>query len=656
MVNAADRDVSGSGAPIPITAHCFATKEFSVEHAQHTQNGSPQIDPTTARPESPAAESASSDGAMDRRVLLGFAGLAGVAALAKLAQAGPLEPPQGPISSTGTTLSELSAKTSEATVTLNAIERKVARTPSGISEPRIPITACPPSATAQFVITEPGAYYLPSNLVQQPGLACVDIQCSDVDIDGQGFSFIGSGNAASPPSSCIRCSNQQNIEIYDCSFVGWSGDCCSLVGCDNCALSDIHYRTCTCPPGYYLARCGNGACIEDVMVSSCSGNLLCGHTSHFRSIQVHGSVCTPTCGDGCCIEDCTFSSSSGGVDSTGGAAPMITCGSSCCITECDFRMCTCPAGRCGSSCVIECCEVTSCAGGWVCEDSCLVDDCTFVSLSGPPVTCGSACCVTECNIRVCTCPAGYFVRAGSDSVVENTEFSGGSCLGAILCDSACCVTECNFRTCTCPAGYVIRVGSDSVVECNEITGGASLGAIVVDTACCVEECTVISHQGPSITCSSSCSVCRCKCLAGYSGISCEADCVIEENEVSVAAAGTSGGGGPAIAVSGGRGKITCNYVRRGGIALFDGSNGCCVEDNTVFGGDGPPGTDGGSISLAASVRGCIVRGNSIRNASTTSALFIPPGNAFGPVVNATQGGDLSTLSGGSHPMCNCVHL
>ncbi len=582
-----------------------------MQHPQLSQNGSSQMDPTAAAPQSPAAESQTNDGAMDRRVLLGFAGLAGVAALAKLAQAGPLEPPAGPIMPTGATLSELRAKTSEAKVTLDAIERKVARTTQGFAEPRTPITACPPSATAQFVITEPGAYYLPSNLPQVQGQVCIDIQCSDVDIDGQGFSFVGTGNSASPPSTCIRASLQENIEIYDCSFSGWIGPCVDLHDCDQCAVSDVNFRRCTCPNGLNLVRAGIDFSFEDCKVSSSSGGLLCGHTSHFRNIDVHSSVCVTHCGDSCCVEDCTFSGSTGGTDATGQAAPMLRCGSNCCVCDCDFRNCSCPAGECGSSCVIECCEVSSCAKGWTCQDKCLIDDCTFVSLSGSAVTCAAECCITECDFRTCSCPLG-------SSVV----FTGASC----------------------------------VVECCEVTGGSSSCAITCDSNSSVEDCSVINHQGAGITCASSCCVCECRCVGGFSGISCGADCDIDDNEVSVAPSNGTIGGGPAISVLGGRGRIVCNYVKRGGITLFDGANGCTVEDNTVMGGDGPPGTDGGSIVLASTVTGCRVSSNTVRRASMTNAFVIPPGNSFGPVVNSIAGGDLSTLPGGNHPQCNCVHL
>lgn len=591
------------------------------QHPQHPHNGSAQMDPAATRSESPAAESQSNDGAMDRRVLLGFAGLAGVAALAKLAQAGPLEPPPGPISSTGSTLAQIYAKTSEAENNLSAIDRKVARTPSGISEPRIPITACPPSAAAQFVITQPGAYYLPSNLPQVQGQVCIDIQCSDVDIDGQGFSFIGTGNSASPPSTCIRCVGQSNIELYDCAFVGWAGDCCGFADCDDCCIRDVSFRHCTCPNGLAadgtvlrgaLIRCGNGACVDDCIVRSSSGGMYCGTTSHFRMIRARDSFGNIRCGDGACVESCSVhGGQSAGAPAGSPPEAFIQCGDASSMDDCDVRNSQGLAFSCGSSCVIDCCDVSGGSGGaFRCADGCCLDGCTVLSHNAGAATC----------------------------VVANLRTR---------------INELEMRLCS--AGILCHVGADSLVECCEITGGTSSVAIQCDSGCSVEDCSVINHAGASITTLYECTICHCRCVGGFSGISCAADCVIEDNECSVAQGGTSGGGGPAIAVSGPRGKISCNYIRRGGIIIFGGANYCTIEENTVLGGDGPPGTDGGFIAIAQGVTGCTVLSNSIRRGSMSSALSIPAGNTFGPIVNAISGGELDTLAGGTHPDSNIVH-
>jgi hypothetical protein len=262
--------------------------------------------------------------------------------------------------------------------------------------------------------------------------------------------------------------------------------------------------------------------------------------------------------------------------------------------------------------VIECCEATGCVGdAFTCAASCCVDDCTVMSHAGRAVVCADGSCITECDFRQCTCPPGEFV---------------------------------------------ISAGASCVIECCEVTGGSSSCAISCGDHSSVEDCSVINHQGACITCSSSCCVCECRCVGGFSGIACGPDCDIDDNEVSVAPSNGTVGGGAAISVLGARGRITCNYVKRGGIVIFGGADSCTIEENTIVGGDGPPGTDGGSISIAQGVTGCVVSCNTVRRNSMTNAFVIPPGNTFGPIVNSIAGGDLSTIPGGSHPQCNCVHL
>ncbi len=115
---------------------------------------------------------------VDRRFLLGaLGGAAGVAALTKVARGGPLNPPAGPITSTGKTLQD--------------IADKIARTDLGFAEPRVPVQSLPGSATAQYVISQPGSYYLTENIQGAAGKHGIEIVTDRVAIDMCGFSLIG---------------------------------------------------------------------------------------------------------------------------------------------------------------------------------------------------------------------------------------------------------------------------------------------------------------------------------------------------------------------------------------------------------------------------------------------------------------------------------
>ncbi|MCC5822090.1 MAG: right-handed parallel beta-helix repeat-containing protein [Planctomycetes bacterium] len=98
-----------------------------------------------------------------RAMLAGIGGLAAGALLAGKANAGPLNPPPGPISST----------------------------PG--PEPRIAInsTNTPGSSQSSFVISQPGSYYLESNITGLSGRSGITIASSNVTIDLNGYSLIG---------------------------------------------------------------------------------------------------------------------------------------------------------------------------------------------------------------------------------------------------------------------------------------------------------------------------------------------------------------------------------------------------------------------------------------------------------------------------------
>lgn len=361
------------------------------------------LPPEPARPS--ADKSARDKGPLRRRALLGAAGLLGVGAIARLARGGDLTPPVGPITPTGAPLGAVAAKIDVATSTLSSkidsIDEKVAHTPQGVSEPRTPISSLPSSAGAQFVITQPGAYYLTSSLTQMPGKACIEVQADHVDIDGQGFVFHGGGGGGGGGSSCIVAVGRQALELYDCAFAGWQGRCCDLEDCDDVYLSDILLHACVSPmdpatgSAGALLRCRDRCGIEDVAVSACTGGAVeMRHSSYIFELTVTDSTGRAArCGDGCCVEASHFIRVTGDV---------IVLGDRCSVSECDMRQCDGLAVSAGSACVIECCECAGGAGGGIrCADGCCVEDCSVVGKDGLAIECGSRSSVTENHVVSC---------------------------------------------------------------------------------------------------------------------------------------------------------------------------------------------------------------------------------------------------------------
>src|SRR5690606_34458615 len=119
-----------------------------------------------------AAEDQTNPGLLRRRAVVGgLLGAAGIGALASLAKGGPLNPPAGPITPTHKPLGELEPRTA-------------------LSEANTP-----GDASAVFVISQPGSYYLTADLVVPANRTAIRIDASDVTIDLNGFAIRGNSAA-----------------------------------------------------------------------------------------------------------------------------------------------------------------------------------------------------------------------------------------------------------------------------------------------------------------------------------------------------------------------------------------------------------------------------------------------------------------------------
>jgi parallel beta-helix repeat protein len=114
----------------------------------------------------------------------------GVAATAGLLVAGPLNPPAGPVAPTYKTLAEVEPRTA-----INEVNT-------------------PGDANSLYRIAAPGSYYLTANIMVS-GKAAIEIAASNVTIDLNGFSLIGTGNGSTgvgfeSQSGVYACTTLQN--------------------------------------------------------------------------------------------------------------------------------------------------------------------------------------------------------------------------------------------------------------------------------------------------------------------------------------------------------------------------------------------------------------------------------------------------------------
>ena len=330
---------------------------------------------------------------LDRRVLLGAAGLAGVAALAASGRAGPINPPGGPVAGTGKTTDELWTK--------------IARSDVGMAEARIPISAAttPGDAGHQFILSQPGSYYLTENITGASGRACIGIAVEGVTIDLNGYALLGANGALAAIK--LTAGSGSEITIRNGQLRGW-------VAADTVALNLV--------PGVQLldlivSDCGRIALGPSAVVERCS--VLDGRTTGLSVSSlsvVRASVFKECEGNGLSIasgvvESCAFLDNLGagmtassravvrGCVASGNAATgiLVALGSSvydCAVVSCDVGISLAAAGA------VDRCTVTNCTTtGISAAGNCLVTRCMVQQNAGAGVL------VTGGDTRVESCHA-----------------------------------------------------------------------------------------------------------------------------------------------------------------------------------------------------------------------------------------------------------
>ncbi|MCC6230852.1 MAG: hypothetical protein IT432_16700 [Phycisphaerales bacterium] len=164
-----------------------------------------------------------------------------LAATATLLVAGPLNPPAGSVASTYKTLTEV--------------------------EPRIAINATntPGNATAEYIISTPGSYYLTGNITPGNGKSAIKIAASNVTLDLNGFLVTaGAGSLAGITTESIP---QANITITNGEVNNFASGGVMLSECYQSRVANI--RITAGGVGILVSR---GGIVSDCTVRAANGN------------------------------------------------------------------------------------------------------------------------------------------------------------------------------------------------------------------------------------------------------------------------------------------------------------------------------------------------------------------------------------------------
>lgn len=243
-------------------------------------------------------------------------------------------------------------------------------------EPRTPLNTLPGDDSAMFLVTQPGSYYLTTNVVVGPGTNAMRIFASDVTIDLNGFTIYGN-----PLRHAIQTFgvNVDRVRIRNGRLVGWGGgiDFVSNGVVTNGTFEDLLLVSSNLSSFIYGIGCSG----DRARVSRCTITGLSGSSAMAISL-----------GDQAVVEDCAVANCDGG----------IATGSSCVVKDCRVRNCPSTEGiRTGASCFIQHNLVMACKVGINFGDSCVVTD-------------------NSCQNALAPSGAGFSIN-GSFSRIENNE-------------------------------------------------------------------------------------------------------------------------------------------------------------------------------------------------------------------------------------------
>ena len=224
-------------------------------------------------------------------------------------------------------------------------------------EPRTPVNSLPgDGGTDLYYISQPGSYYLTTNIVVGSGTNGIAVSASDVVIDLNGFTLAGAAGKIAFRSTA----NLGRVRICNGQLTGWSG------GMD-----------------FFANGSGTNLTVENVQMTLTSGgsSLFAGIECGDALILSHCAICGASgagsyavlAGDRCTFEACTIF----------GCNIGINAGSSVTVKDCIVK--SCPGGEgvlVGSTCILRNNLVDACKHGMTFHSGCVIGENTCSDATG----------------------------------------------------------------------------------------------------------------------------------------------------------------------------------------------------------------------------------------------------------------------------------
>lgn len=180
----------------------------------------------------------------------------------------------------------------------------------------------PGNATATFVISQPGSYYLAANLAGESGKSGIVVGASDVTIDLAGFTLTGADDGIYGITGATL--SEQNIHITNGTFRNWADTAVYFPSSGRCVVSDLTLID-NKDSGISL---GIFSRVENCLVQGGTVGFFLDSGTSIRKTTIFnttGSAIALSSGNGH-VEDCNISNCSYGIgESAGGDARITGC-------------------------------------------------------------------------------------------------------------------------------------------------------------------------------------------------------------------------------------------------------------------------------------------------------------------------------------------
>jgi parallel beta-helix repeat protein len=403
-------------------------------------------------------------------------------------------------------------------------------------EPRTPISSLP------YVISQPGSYFLTTNLTGVSGTNGITIVTNNVSIDLRGFTMTGVPGALDGISVIANLSNLgQNIVAKNGTITEWPGNGVEADATDNSQFSDLNLYNNTFDglnPGQYAE-----------------------------------------------VRHCIAANN--GLEGFGG----------------------------------------------VLDQYCIFEDCIAYNSGDAGFTTAANCSFQDCN-AYSDGDAGF--RAGYTSSFED-------CIAAedgtgFDVQNASCI----FEHCNCQLDGTGFVTGDNCTLRDSTAYYCGEDGIDAGQACVLEGCTASENSNGGINVSNDCTLTGCVAATNeMDNIITVAGCVLSQCVANGSTAGNGIAPGPANTITG------CNASGNAGAGIYvTNAPGCRIEGNTLD-------LNNAAMVVAQNNRAFILRNSADANVATN--FVFGSGNSWGPIVNVSGAGDISTIANSSHPDANFIH-